>query len=215
MADSSIDDALTAVTAANRFAKGGNADAGRVVEGVTLTWLSQVFEMTPYELKKKLRNCPTKPARDGRTGAYYDLPTAAAYLVTPRIDVDEYMKNVKPTDMPAHLQDQYWSAMNKKQKWEEAAGHLWRSEKVLAVFGDVFQLVKGSIQLWPDAVERAVGMNAEQKRTLRAQCDGLQKDIHTRLLQMPDDQHTGPQLDEFEAPSSEIGPEATVHDDLI
>jgi hypothetical protein len=214
MADSRIDDALEKLTAAAQ-AKQGAVDPGKVVNGVTLSWLCQVFKVSQYDAKKRLRDCPTKPAQDGRVQAVYDVAEAAKYLVAPVHDIDEYMKTIKASDLPPHLQESYWSMMNKKQKWEENAGQLWRTEKVLEVLGDVFQLVKGSIQLWPDAVERSAGLNATQKASLRAQCDGLQKDIHQRLLQMPEDKATAASIDEFEVPETTLPKKVTVHDDLI
>lgn len=192
---SELDDKLEQAVAVNRYAKGGNADVARVMGGVTVSWLSQVFGMDPSTVKKRLRDCP--PLANRKAGYLYDIATASQYLVKPVFDVDEYMKTMKASELPAHLQDTYWSAMNKKQKWEENAGELWRTDKVVAVLGAVFQLVKSSIQLWPETVERAAGLNKEQKKVLLGQCDGLQKEIYEKLLQLPKDSTTTASSDEI------------------
>jgi hypothetical protein len=150
-----------------------------VYSGVTVGWLSQVFHIDPTTVKRRLKDCPALHRR--KNGFVYDLKVAAPYLLKPVFDVREYIKTMKPEELPTKLQDQYWSAMNKKLKWEERAGNLWRSEKVLQVFGEVFQTIKFSLQLWTDNLERATGLTSAQRTLLSGMVDGLQDEIYTKL----------------------------------
>lgn len=154
-----------------------------VMHGVTVGWLATAFSMDPTTVKKKLRDCP--PIFRRKAGFVYDLKQAAAYLVPPVFDAEQYMKTMKASELPTHLQESYWSAMRKRQQWEETARHLWRDDQVMEVLGDVFKTIKFAIQLWPDQVERAAGLSAEQRVMLTNMGDALQNEIHSKLIEMP------------------------------
>lgn len=154
-----------------------------VQHGVTVGWLATVFGMDPVNVRRKLRDCA--PIMKRKAGYVYDLKVAAQYLVKPVFDVEQYLKGMKPSELPTHLQDAYWSAMRKRQQWEADAGMLWRTEAVMEVFGDVFQTIKFAMQLWPDTVERALGLTPEQREMLIKMSDGLQTEIHKKLVEMP------------------------------
>ncbi len=153
-----------------------------VQHGVSIGTLSQIFGMDPTTIRKRLRDCPAILRR--KAGYLYDMKVAAQYLVTPVFDIEEYMKTMRPADLPTHLQEAYWSAMRKKQQWEVDARRLWLTEDVVRKFGEVFQHIKFAMQLWPDNVERAIGITPEQRTLLIGMGDALQKEIHEKLIGM-------------------------------
>lgn len=172
--------------------------AADVMGGVTVTFLMEVFHMDRRDVNRRLKDCPVMGARHKDTKRnLYDLATAAQYLVKPVFDPEEYLKTMRASELPAHLQDSFWSAMNKRQKWEENAAELWRTEDVMALFGEVFQLTKGTMQLWAENMQRSTGLGAEQKKFLQASVDGLQKEIHEKLVGMH--KKTKPQTAELPA----------------
>lgn len=156
--------------------------------GVTTGWLARVFGMDPSTVKKRLADCP--PLQRRKAGYVYSLPQAAAYLVKPVFDVSEYLKTMRPSELPASLQKEYWDARLKRQRWEERAGELWRTDDVLDVLGEAFIAIKSSMQLWADNLERAVGLSDEQRRLLQGMVDGLQTELHAALVQMPKQRQT-------------------------
>lgn len=148
--------------------------------GVSVGWLSKVFGMDPTDVKKRLADCP--PLHRRKAGYIYDLKVAARFLVKPVFDIQKYLREMKPSELPSQLQKEYWDANLKRQKWEENAGHLWRTEAVLEVLGDTFKLMKFSMQLWADSLERMTGLSIEQKRILVEMVDTLQNEIHEALI---------------------------------
>ncbi len=52
------------------------------------------------------------------------------------------------------------------------------------------------MQLWPDNVERAVGLTPEQRKMLVVMGDALQNEIHGSLLKMPDEKRTPSALED-------------------
>lgn len=158
---------------------GPSADRALVRQGVTVGWLADTLDLPLQRVKKHLRDCPV--ARHTKEGPLYKLATAIDYLAKPKVNIEEYLKTVKPEDLPARFQDTYWSAMNKRQKWEENAKELWRTDDVMLVLGRVFQTMKFQLQLFPDTVERAHGLTKEQRDQIITMTDALQNDIYGEL----------------------------------
>lgn len=163
--------------------------------GVTVAWLSQVFGMDPSTVKKRLADCPPMSRR--KAGYVYALPQAAKYLVKPVFDVQTYLRGMKPSDLPPQLTKEYWDAALKRQLWEERAGDLWRTAKVLEVLSDTFLMMKSTIQLWTEDLERKTGLTAEQRTELVKRTDSLQNEIHQSLVEMKSTRRTTPMQEEI------------------
>lgn len=190
--DQKLDDLL----AKNRQARGtGGPMVEDMLAGVTVSWLSQVFGMDPKTVKAKLADCP--PLHRRKAGYVYSLPVACQYLVRPAISPEQYIKTMKPSDLPSHFQQTFWDAALKRQKWEENAGQLWRTEKVIEVLGHTFQTIKFTLQLFPDTLERQTGLSDEQRTILTTLLDQLQQDIYVALVQQAKDTQTGSQKSEL------------------
>ena len=166
-----------------------------VHQGVSVSFLAQVFRMDAKKVKERLAQCPRLGAT--KAGYSYDLATASAYLVTPRISIDEYVENIKPADMPPTLQNNFWTAALKRQEWEENARDLWRTEAVRDVLGSMFQKMKFTMQLWIDALEEEKKLEPEHRKLLRDSIDGLQAEMYEGLVEAVGISQTRPQLDEL------------------
>lgn len=156
------------------------ADVHTVLGGVSVPWLMKAFRMGRGTVEKKLRGC--QPIGHGKHNTpLYDLPEAASYLVKPRINMEEYIRSIKPDQLPERLRESYWSAKLKEQRWREKAGDLWRTSDVLTVFGDVLQKMRTRLQLLPDAIEREAGLDEKQFAAARTAVDAIQDEIYQEL----------------------------------
>ena len=173
-----------------------NMVAGNLHAGVTISWLAEHFKMAKPTVKKRLAALP--PKAKIHNSALYDLKDAAGYLVEPKVDVSQWIQSLRPNDLPPLLQDTYWSAMIKRQKWEENAGHLWRTEAVLEVLGEAFKRINSAVKLWEDDVDRVDELSESQRQTLRGMTDGLLADLHETLVAMPKEKATRNQMAELE-----------------
>lgn len=204
------DDALDALISKNRQ---GAPMVEDMHAGVTVSWLCQVFHMDPKVVKQRLADCP--PLHRRKAGYVYDLAQAARYLVPPAMSPEQFVKTMKASDLPPHFQQTFWDAALKRQKWEENAGQLWRTEKVREVLGDTFQTIKFTIQLWAETVERETGLTSDQRTALVKLTDSLQQEIYDRLVEQASAKNTGSQRSEL---PDMIGPDDmlptfTVEDD--
>lgn len=168
---------------------GLSLDIGDVTAGVTVTWIANIFHMGVGTVRRKLANCPKLQNYKG--GELYDLKIAVQYLVKPAVDISTFIKNMRPGDLPPMLQKDYWDAMLKRQRWEEEAGELWRTDQVLEVLGEAFKTVKMTIQLWPENLERVHGLSDQQRAALLQCTDGLLEDLNKALVEMPKLRATG------------------------
>ncbi|MGV2479856.1 UNVERIFIED_CONTAM: DUF1441 family protein, partial [Salmonella enterica subsp. enterica serovar Weltevreden] len=105
--------------------------------GMTIPRLAQLFRLDRRTVTEKLR--PLRPTGERRGAPTYHVVDAAPYLVDPIVDIEEYLKNIGPSDLPPSLQAQYWNAQNGKLKYKEQAGDLWRTQQVLEVLTGVFR----------------------------------------------------------------------------
>lgn len=158
-------------------------DLGLVYAGVSAHWLAHVFGMDKNTVKKKLARCEVA-GKNGQT-PLYRIKDAAAWLIPPKVDIMTYIKGLRAQDLPPVLNDAYWSAMIKRQKWEENAGDLWRTNDVLSVFGSAALRIKSTVQLWVDELDRVVGITDEQRVMLSQLSDGLLEEVHDIFVTSP------------------------------
>ena len=166
----------------------GEFSVPMIHDGVSVSFLADAFGIRMETVRRKLARCPKKKVQ-GR-GFLYEFRTACAFLVAPKVDFDQYVRDLKTEDLPPELQKDVWEARLKRLKWEESAKELWRTDDVLEVLADLFVVLKSSVQLWPDHVERQHGLSESQRETLVALGDKLQDEIHTRLVEMVDKKST-------------------------
>jgi hypothetical protein len=166
-------------------------DVSALHAGVTVGWLAQAFRMDPKTVKQRLAKCPVLKAH--QRGYIYEFKVAVEYLVTPKVDIEEYLKQVKIKDLPTRLQSEYWQAMRSKQIWEREAGETWATDDVLSVFSDVMSIARSALQLWVDDLERTVAVTPEQREFLNTRVYALQNSLYEKLVKLPEQRRTLPQ----------------------
>lgn len=158
-------------------------------KGVSRNWLAGALKMDVQTVKKRLGG--VKPIKKGNNNQdLYDFAEAMSYLVKPRIDVAEYIRGMNPRDLPGALKKEFWQAENQRLSYMERAGELWHTRDVLKVFADVAQLIRTTVQVWADDMERTGQLDREQYAMLRDKVDSLRDEVHKSLVDMPRRQKT-------------------------
>jgi hypothetical protein len=175
-----------------------------ITGGVSIPWMMGSFRMGRAKVVKLLQDGNVRPIGTHRNGgAYYDLPEAASCLVTPKQDFKAFLKTLKPSDLPINMQENYWAAKLKEQKFRMQAGDLWATPAVMQVFGDTFKMIKSKVQLWPDTIVESVGMNDEQREIMHQLMNDLLNDLAKELMDDATINETRSQLAEIdETPNS-------------
>lgn len=169
-------------------------DVHEINRGVSIPWLCQAFTMTRKQVVKALDECPIQ--RMSGSSKIYDLRVAAGYLVKPRINIRQYINSLEPKDLPDHLRREFWGAKLAEQRWRKQAGELWASEDVIAVFGEVFKLIKSTTQLWGDSLDNVDTLSDPQRETLTVLVDDLTGQIFKTLEDLESGKATPAQIAE-------------------
>lgn len=170
---------------------------------VSITFLSEVLRKDRKLITRRLADL-TPIAQYRGNVPLYDFRQAIQYLVTPKIDAASMIKKMGTADLPMGLQKDVWDARLKQQKWMEQAGDLWRTENVLEVLGEAFQRLKTTSQLWVDQLAESHALPAEVRKDLMGMVDGLQKDLHLTLVEMPKERSTESQLGEIKGTDLDV-----------
>lgn len=181
------------------------ASLADITSGVSISFLAEVFRQHPKTVRRRV--AALKPVGKKKNFAVYDLAEAAGRLVPPKVNVDEYMKSMRPQDLPPWLQEVYWAAQLKKQKWEENAQDLWRTQKVMDVLAGVFSHIKNTTMLWEEQILGSGNITDEQRQTFLRLKDSLLMDIYGTLVDMQEEEETGSLVEETPSGSSDISPE--------
>lgn len=161
--------------------------------GVSVQQLCRIFRMTRQGVENKLRNL--RPIELGSHGnPVYDLAEASSYLIDPKVDMEEYLRSIKPEKLPDHLRETFWNAKLKRQRFEENAGDLWRTKKVMEVVGELLLDFANKLNLIPDLVERQTGFSPEQYRLIRSIVDGIREEMVDDAERMKLGEQVGNQL---------------------
>ena len=192
--------------------------------GVTAQFLAGFLGMGVQTLRNRLQKCPTTQV--GRYH-YYDPAEAMEFLVDPKVDIDLVLRTTKPEDLPVKFQKEYWTMRKARIEVEREASELWRTEDVQDALIEIFQAIKQTVQLWPDRLNREVGITAEQRDLLMSLSDEFQDEMQNRIEKSMQDFGRRSLIEDLEAvegkeggatetlPLEEINGSPTIYDEFI
>lgn len=185
------DSSASVKLAALRNARTGRSfvEAGELKKPVTKNFLALVFDMDPATITKRLLNCPPLTS-SADTRPLYDFKQAVSYLVEPKMDVEQYIKNLDPARMPNHINKVFWEAARIKLKYMIEAGDAWLTTDVLDVFGRIFMTIKDRTQLWTETLRETGTLSDTNLEKVQQMVDALQEDLHRDLLEIPKQRQT-------------------------
>jgi hypothetical protein len=164
-----------------------------IYKGVNQDQLMRIFRMDHRTIKRKLIDAKAagiKPVGHLHNADLYQLHEVAPYLCKPVFDPAEYIKQMDPRELPKILTKEFWAGQRSRQEYEERAGQLWRTEKVVEEVGELMKLVKMSSLLMLDAVERKSELSEVQRSIIRTLTHGMLDDLMKRVqdrFKVPED----------------------------
>lgn len=154
--------------------------AAILYEGANMSQLSILFKMDDRVLKQKMHGL--QPCGHRGNAAIYDVAEVAARCGKLTAEqVDAAMKRLNHADLPKELSKEYWNGLRARQEYMAREKELWATEKVVEAVGDIFKLVKMSVLLASDSVERQVELSDRQREIIRQAMDGLLVDLNNRI----------------------------------
>ena len=153
-----------------------------IYDGASINQLSAIFGRDDKTISKLIRHVKPSGKRGGKD--IYSIKEAARYLVEPVIDEETFIRTITRTqDLPPYLQKEFWAAQLNRQKYQIQEGELWPTDKVLAVFNEVFKRLKMTIRLFEDTIEARTELSQAQRKIVREMSDGLQDMLRRSLIE--------------------------------
>lgn len=146
----------------------------------TMTQLAQMFHTDSKTLPKRMRglqSCGTNK----RGHKVYLIREAATRIVRPGYEIEEYIRQMSPQELPPLLSKEYWNGQNARIKFEETVGNLWPTEKVIEAFSAGLAALRMTILLILDTVERERSLNEEQRDIIRRVMDSAINDCREAI----------------------------------
>lgn len=144
------------------------------VKGFSINQLAELFEMDRRTATDRLRNVDPSDNRGGHP--VYRMIDAAPALLEITTTVKSKMATAREKD--------FWDAQLKKQKFEENAGDLWRTDKVIEVFAAVFKQFRESVVVFIDGLEHESGLPPKTIAATKGFGDALLIECRQRLLML-------------------------------
>jgi hypothetical protein len=152
-----------------------------MVDGVSLSDLALIFHKDRRSVQQIMRDVPPCGVRGG--SPIFSIMEASRYLMTPLVDIEGYIKKLRPNDLPPLLLKEFWSGQLNKQKFSLQAGDLWPTEDVQAVFAAVFKALRQGVLLFADSIEARTELTPKQRDVLHEMSDALLVELHRTLVQ--------------------------------
>lgn len=150
-------------------------------DGCSISELASIFDKDKRTVSEKIRAVKPSGMRDGFP--IYHLKEAARHLVDPVVDVEAYIKQLRPNDLPPFLLKEFWAGQLTKQKFELNDASLWPTEDVMSVLAAVFKNLKTGILLFADTIEAKTDLTDKQRRLINELSDGLLVELHRTLVE--------------------------------
>lgn len=152
-----------------------------IYEGLNLSQLGRLFHMDHRVLVEKLHG--VAPCGKRGKAAIYRVDEVAPYLVRPIFDIETYVKRMNHADLPKMLTKEFWAGQRSKQEYLLKAGDLWPTSEVVKNVGELLKLIKMSVQLMSDAVERQVELSDRQRAIIKSLTDGMLSDLRQSVIE--------------------------------
>jgi hypothetical protein len=159
------------------------ATVAAIFKGVNLTQLSVIFKQDYRTVVRKLFEAQVKPVMRVGQVDYYSIYDAAPFLVKPAYDIETAIRKMSFKDLPKDLAKEFWAGQKSKQDYEEKAGQLWRTEKVVEEVGELMKIVKMSTLLMLDGVERQSELSERQREIIKSLSHGMLDDLVKRVAE--------------------------------
>lgn len=159
---------------------------------VTINTLATVFHHDVQTITRRLIDCP-HIEKSGRR--LYDFREACSYIIKPRMTPEQFVKTLNKADLPPEINLAFWNAQRAKIKFMLEAGEAWETGEVLAVFGEVFMMIKDTLTMVPEDLRERAKLTDEQTKLLEEGIDTLRQTLQEKLVTMPSRKRTPSLLD--------------------
>lgn len=152
--------------------------------GLPATTIARIFGVGNDKARERLIAATPAATVGGRP--VYKIRDVARLFIKPNADdIAMVIAKTSARDLPPQLQKDFWAAQEARQKYEERAGKLWRSEVVSDAFMEAFKTIRMTMNLMADSVERETELSAKQRALVIGITDDLLAELSRNLIENP------------------------------
>jgi hypothetical protein len=146
-----------------------------IVAGLSIGDLAAVFRVSRFIMTGAIASL--QPVGRRHKSPLYAIADVAPLIVKPVIEVESYIKGLKPKDLPPSLQKAFWDAQEARQSYEEKAGNLWHTHRVQLVIGKFVMIVRQRLVLATDQIDRMAPLSEDQRRLVQGTFDQVLSEL--------------------------------------
>lgn len=157
----------------------------------TMSQLAQLFETDAKTLPKRLKTVAPKRVLKGHK--MYSIREAAAFIVRPGYEIEEFIRQMSPQELPPLLLKEFWNGQKARLAFEKELGNLWPTEQIVEVVGELENTLRMALLLVTDGVEREEGVTDGQREIIKRMMDGAIETVRTTIEDRFKDYHANRQ----------------------
>lgn len=154
--------------------------------GATVTDLANIFGGSQTDVQRKLAGRVTPVTAMGITPIRYSIKDAAPYLVPQVVDaaaIERAISRMSPAKLPPQLSDTFWKAQKARLEYQERAGELWKTERVVEALADAFKPAAMAVKMFKDNLAQEHVLTPEQAEHVVKMSDSLLAAMHGALVE--------------------------------
>ncbi len=153
----------------------------------TMAQIAQLFETDAKTLPKRMKGVVPRGTRNGYK--VYKIREAAAMLVTPGYEIEEYIRQMSPQELPPLLQKEFWNSQIARQKYEREIGNYWTTAEVIEYLGELGNTIRMTLLLVADDVNRESSLTELQQEVFQRITDAAITKLRNNIRDKFKDYH--------------------------
>lgn len=150
-------------------------------QGASISQLATLFILDNRTVSLRIQGLEPTGMRAGFP--VYKIVDAAAYLVKPIQNVEEFIMKMDPEDLPPRLNQRLYAGLRERNRYLTEIGDLWETGDVLAHFSSVFKTLRMELELLQDAVQEQTAFTDRQREILSSLIDATLSKARTSLTE--------------------------------
>lgn len=138
-----------------------------IFDGVTKSQMVDVFKMDIRTINRRLAVSDVTPSGTRNGYDIYHIREVAPWLLPPKMDMERYIKNMNPQDLPKMLSKEFWNGLKSRQDYRLRENELWETPEVHACLSELVQVMVMSSRTIEDQVDRLAELSPKQREILR------------------------------------------------
>lgn len=131
----------------------------------TIAQIAQLFETDAKTLPKRLKSISPKGTRRGNK--LYSIREAAAFIVTPGYEIEEFIRQMSPQELPVLLLKEFWNGQKARLEYETKLGNYWPTSDVVEYIGELMNTIRMTLLLLQDDVNREESLTDGQRKSIQ------------------------------------------------